>query len=310
MTDEMTGTIFDIQRYSIHDGPGIRTLVFMKGCSLGCRWCSNPEGQQSHPEIRFIAIKCVGKEQCHAPCIQACPNAAISLSREGKLETDRKLCQNCGACSDACLYGARQLSGRQITVEELLAEVNKDAPFYRNSGGGVTVGGGEPIRQFEFTRAFLKRCKEHYLHTAIETCGHVPWRHLQAALKFVDLVYYDIKHMDPVKHKDLSGASNSLILKNARALLSSNQVPVIIRVPIVPGCNDSDDNIKATAKFVTGSGGKLMELLPYHRLGISKYGQLDKDYELREVSKPTEEHMQRLKAMVKSLGIEKVTGAI
>ena len=306
----MTGIIFDVQRCSIHDGPGIRTLVFMKGCSLRCRWCSNPEGQNNRPEIRFIASKCVGEEKCKIPCVKSCPAGAISLSQEGKPKTDRELCQGCGRCTEACLYGARQLSGRSTTTEELLAEVLKDEPFYRSSGGGVTVGGGEPIMQFEFTREFLKRCKENSLHTAIETCGYVRWEHLKAVLENVDLVYYDIKHMDPVKHQELTGVSNGLILGNAGRLFSTNKAQVIVRVPIIPDCNDSEENVKATARFVAKSGGKMMELLPYHRFGISKYSQLDREYELKEIQRPTEKHTQRLRSIVKSLGIKEVTGSM
>jgi len=301
----MTGIVFDIQRYSIHDGPGIRTLVFMKGCPLDCQWCCNPEGQKYHPEIRFIASKCVGEEKCKAPCATACPNNAISLLRS-KPKTDRELCQSCGRCAEACLYEARHLSGRKVTVEELLKEVKKDEPFYLNSGGGVTLGGGEPLVQFEFAREFLKRCKEHHLHTAIETCGYAPWAHLGKTLEYVDVIYYDIKHMDPAKHKELTGVSNDLILENARQLLATRKDQVIIRVPIIPGVNDSEENIKATAMFVAEGGGRMMELLPYHRFGVAKYDQLDRKYELRE-KQPTEKEMNRLKTIVESLGLEEVS---
>lgn len=310
MVNKLKGIIFDIQRYSIHDGPGIRTLVFMKGCPLRCKWCSNPESQKSRPEIRFIASKCVGEEKCKAPCIKACLPGASSLSQKGNPKTDRELCQGCGKCAEACLYGARQLSGWSTTIEELLAEVLKDELFYASSGGGVTVGGGEPIMQVEFTREFLKRCKEYPLATAIETCGYASWEHLQATLEFVDFVYFDIKHMDPVKHKSLTGVSNDLILRNARRLLSANKAQVVVRVAIVPGCNDSEENIEATVRFVAKSGGKMIELLPYHRFGVSKYSQLDMEYELKEVQRPTEEHMRRLSKIVKSLGIEEVSGGI
>lgn len=306
MQIKMMGIIFDIQRYSTHDGPGIRTLVFMKGCPLSCQWCANPEGQKSSPEIRFLASKCVGAEKCKAPCIKACLHGAISLSKEGKPKTDRNLCQGCGKCAEVCLYGARRLSGRSVTIEELLVEVLKDEPFYRTSGGGVTMSGGEPIVQFEFTREFLKRCKERSLHTVIETCGYVPWKHIQETLEFVDLVYYDIKHMHPVKHKEQTGASNDLILRNGKNLLSTSKAQVVVRVPIVPGFNDSERNIEATAKFVAESGGKTIELLPYHRLGVSKYSQLDMEYEPKEVQRPSEELMQRLSGIVKSIGLKEL----
>jgi pyruvate formate lyase activating enzyme len=204
---------------------------------------------------------------------------------------------------EACLYGARQLSGQKAFVEEILAEVLKDEPFYRSSGGGVTLGGGEPFMQFEFTREFLKRCREKSLHTAVETCGYVPWEQMKEALEYVDLVYYDIKHMNSAKHQELTEVPNDLILENAQKLFSGGKIQVIIRVPIIPGYNDAEENMKETARFVAESGGKRVELLPYHRFGISKYSQLDREYELRKVQIPTEKHMQRLKSIVTSMGI-------
>jgi len=306
----MTGTVFDIQRYSIHDGPGIRTLVFLKGCPLSCKWCCNPEGQKSTPEIRFLESKCVTAEKCKAPCLAACPTGAISLNEEGKPKTDIQVCQGCGKCAEACYYGARTLSGQEMTVSELFEEVKKDEPFYRSSNGGVSLGGGEPLMQFEFTREFLKKCKEHALHTAIETCGHVPWEHFTGILEYVDLVYYDIKHMNPIKHRELVGVSNDLILRNARHILSNGHAQVIIRVPTIPRLNDSEENIKTTASFVAESGGKMMELLPYHRLGMSKYRQFGREYELKDVEPPSKERMQKLRKIVQSLGIKEVSGTI
>ena len=303
----VTGIIFDIQRYSIHDGPGIRTLVFLKGCPLSCKWCCNPEGQTAHPEISFIAAKCVGAKECKGPCAKACPNVALSLSPDGKPRTNRELCQGCGLCAETCLYEARHVSGKKLTIDELMAEVKKDEPFYLSSGGGVTLGGGEPLAQFKFTREFLKRCKESYIDTAIETCGYTPWEHLREVIKFVDTAYYDIKHMDPVKHKELTGVSNSLILKNARRLLSENKTKVIIRVPIIPGCNDSEENIKATAVFVANSSGQTMELLPYHRFGLSKYGQFDREYKMANSQGPSQEDMRRLREIVESAGLHEVS---
>jgi len=306
-----SGIIFNIQRFSIHDGAGIRTLLFMKGCPLRCKWCSNPEGQKSHPELEFLSVKCVGTEKCNAPCSKVCPVEAITLSEEGKPNTDRGICRNCGKCAEACYYGARTIVGKSMTVEEVLAEVERDKPFYRNSGGGVTVGGGEPLMQSEFVTKFLKKCHERFISTAIETNGYVSWESLKGILEYVDLIYYDVKHMDPLRHKELTGVTNDLILRNAKRIFTSTMdSQIIIRVPILPGCNDSKENIEATIRFVAESGGKMIELLPYHKFGISKYSQYGLQYELNEIESPTKEDMQRLRKIVKSHGLKEMTGIL
>jgi pyruvate formate lyase activating enzyme len=306
---QITGWVFDIQRFSLHDGPGIRTLVFMQGCPLACKWCCNPEGQKHRPQLRFLSIKCVGADTCKALCVDACPEGAISLSPEGKAVTDWELCQSCGKCTEACLFGARTIAGKRMTVEEVLAEVEKDWSFYNRSGGGITVGGGEPLIQFEFVLALLKRCKGRFFHTALETCGHGPWQHLKQISKYIDLLYYDIKHMNPQRHKELTGVSNELILSNARRVLSGEvDCEVIVRIPIVPGYNDSKQDVGAIARFVTESGGTMIELLPYHALGSSKYRQLGIQYELREVRPPSEQQMEKLRNRVKSFGLKEMTG--
>ena len=306
---QITGWIFDIQRFSLHDGPGIRTLVFMQGCPLICKWCCNPEGQKHHPQLRFLSIKCVGADICKAPCVDACPEGAISLSSEGKATTNWGLCQACGRCTEACLFGARTIAGKRMTVDEVLAEVEKDWPFYNRSGGGVSVGGGEPLMQFKFVLALVKKCQERFFHIALETCGHGQWPHLKQISEYLDLLYYDIKHMDSVRHKELTGVSNDLILSNARRVLSGEVgCEVIVRIPIVPGCNDSEQDVAAIARFVAESGGKMIELLPYHALGSSKYRQLGMQYELGEVRPPSEEQMERLRNVVKSFGLKEMTG--
>jgi pyruvate formate lyase activating enzyme len=196
-----------------------------------------------------------------------------------------------------------------MTVDEVLAEVEKDWLFYNRSGGGVTVGGGEPLMQFEFVLALLKRCKERFFHTALETCGHGPWQHLKQISEYVDLLYYDIKHMDPQRHKELTGVSNELILSNARRVLSGGVgCEVIVRIPIVPTCNDSEQDVEAIARFVTESGGTMVELLPYHALGSSKYRQLGMQYELGEVRPPSEEQIEKLRNVAKSLRLKEMTG--
>ena len=305
---EISGYVSNIQKFSIHDGPGIRTLVFMQGCPLKCKWCCNPEGQKHYPQMRFISVRCAcGK--CNTPCVAACPEKAITLSKEGDIQTEWSLCKSCGKCAEVCLYGARTMLGKKMTVAEVLAEVEQDRSFYNRSGGGVTIGGGEPLVQFEFVLELLKRCRKCFLHTAIETCGHVPWTQLKRVSEYLDLMYYDIKHIDPVRHKELTGVSNGLILTNARKVLSGEvSCEVIIRTEVVPGYNDSEDNIKAIARFVAESGGKMMELLPYHALGSSKYKQLGMEYELIDIKPPTEEHLEKLRNIVKSAGLKEMTG--
>jgi pyruvate formate lyase activating enzyme len=308
---ELTGWVSNIQRFSLHDGPGIRTLVFMQGCPLACKWCCNPEGQKCYPQLRFLSVKCPGADVCGAPCVKACPEGVITLSEEGKPQIDWKLCTNCGKCVDVCLYGALTMLGQKMTVDEVLAEVEKDRAAYRKSGGGVTIGGGEPLMQFEFVLELLKRCKARFLNTALETCGHAPWERLKQISEYLDLMYYDIKHMDPERHKEYTGVSNELILSNAEKVLSGEvNCDVIVRTPVVPGYNDTEDSIGAIAKFVAESGGSMIELLPYHALGSSKYRELGVEYELKGIKPPTDKQMEKLREIVKSFGLKEMTGVL
>jgi pyruvate formate lyase activating enzyme len=300
----MKGLIYNMQRFAIHDGPGIRTLIYMKGCPLKCLWCSSPQTQKPSPEILHIELNC---KKC-GRCIEACPNDAITISDDECIKIDRKLCQSCGECVETCLNQALKLAGKSITVEELFQEVNKDSPFYRRSNGGITVGGGEPTMQHEFVAAFLKRCKQIYIHTAIESCGYVKWEYLEKILKYLDLAYFDIKHMDPLVHKELTGVSNELILENIKK--ASILYPVIIRIPIAPGLNDSDENILATAKFAAELGKNLqrIEILPYHKFGTHLYDQLDMEYKLKNVEPPKDEHMEKLKELIELCGVKAQIG--
>jgi pyruvate formate lyase activating enzyme len=302
IAETMYGMVLNIQRFSVHDGPGIRTLVFMKGCPLRCLWCSNPESQKADVQLRIVQSRCVG---C-GKCLEVCPSKAIRRSEEGVVTTDRKLCTDCGKCVDACLYEVRAIAGKCTTVEELLKEVEKDKEFYANSGGGVTVSGGEPTLQYTFVRAFLKRCQERWLHTAIETCGYAPWKRLEALLEYVDFLLYDIKHMDPLVHKRITGVSNRLVLKNLERIASrEGEMPTVVRIPVIPGLNDSEANIAATAKFVSDLGTiRGLELLPYHRLGMSRYEEFGMIYKLRQIASPSAEHMERLEAIVDSFGLK------
>ena len=311
MASVTSGLVFNIQRYAIHDGSGVRTLVFMKGCPLRCRWCSNPEGQEGHPELGFMASRCVGTEICRARCVAACPEQGITLSPEGKAAVDREACAPCRECSEACYYGALELIGREMTVAEVLLEVEKDRPFYRRSGGGVTVGGGEPLMQAEFVTQLLEACQARHLHTAVETTGFGSRRHLEAMLQHVDLVYFDIKQMDPARHEELTGVSNRPILENIKAVLSADRpYEVILRITTIPGVNDSEENISASARFAAELGCEKIELVPYHQLGVGKYAQYGMEYRLGDVESPTRERMEKLRRLVEGFGLTEMTGRI
>lgn len=299
----MKGLIYDIQKFAIHDGPGIRTLVFMKGCPLKCLWCSTPQTQKSSPDLLYIEVHC---NFCHS-CVDACPEKAIASSDE-KIKIDRKLCKACGQCVDVCPNQALKLVGEQRTVEELFQEVMKDNNFYRRSGGGVTISGGESTMQHEFVTALLKKCKSMYIHTAMETCGYVKWEEMEKILEYIDLLYFDIKHMDSRIHKELTGVPNELILENVKK--ASEMRPIIIRIPLIPGYSDSEENLVNTAKFVANLGDNFLriELLPYHTFGIGTYEQLGRIYELKDVEPPSEEYMQKLKEIIESCGVKAQVG--
>ena len=223
----ITGKVFDIKKFSIHDGPGIRTTVFFKGCPLSCRWCHNPESQALEPEMMLWANRCI---RCEA-CLPVCKQGAIS--RDGDFApTDGEKCVLCGACVEACHAGAREIVGREMTVAQVMAEIERDVAFYDESNGGVTFSGGEPLWQAGFLLALLQACQEKEIHTALDTCGFAPWEMLDAIREHVDLFMYDLKLMDDAKHRDFTGVSNELILKNLQAL-SQRGHDIVLRVPIV-----------------------------------------------------------------------------
>lgn len=293
------GLVYKLQNFAIHDGPGIRTLVYMKGCPLNCSWCSSPQTQKRGFDILHLETLC----KVRGRCVEACPLDAITLSETEGLLIDRKTCDYCGECVEACPEQALELAGGYMTVEELFEEVVKDSGFFRRSNGGVTVGGGEATMQPEFVTEFLKMCQQRFIHTAMESCAFVKWEILEKILEYLDLAFFDIKHMDAQIHKQLTGVSNELILANVRKAAALR--PLIIRIPTVPGHNDSDDNILATAKYAAELGENLLhiELLPYHKFGTQTYRRLGRQYTLADLEPPSEEHMNRLKEIVESCGV-------
>lgn len=299
------GYVFNIQHYSIHDGPGIRTTVFINGCPLKCLWCQNPESQSLKPQIFFISENCTG---C-ATCAPACPEKAISIIN-GKSRTDRFLCNGCGKCAEVCPNDARNLMGKEMTAGDVFKDVNADAIFYRRSGGGITISGGEPTAQPEFTLALLKLCKQANLQTALETCGQARWETFKRILEYVDIVLYDFKHMDAEEHKKCTGTSNELILENARKVDKEfPNVALIARLPVIPGYNDSKENITATARFIKELGTSIkVHLLPYHKLGNTKYERLEETEKAICVEPPDEEHMEEIRRVFASFGLNAVIG--
>ncbi len=278
----MNGTIINIQRYCVDDGPGIRTTIFLKGCPLHCEWCHNPESQLSKPELMYDAKKCI---LC-GNCVNVCPNECHHI--ENKHSFNRNKCIGCGRCTQTCHTNALELYGKILSTQEVFEEVKRDKIFYDISGGGVTISGGEPLYQYKFTAEILKLCKENGIHTAIETSGFASSESLLEVVKYCDLILFDIKETDEEKHKTHTGASLSTILKNLK-IINENKIPFIIRAPIIPTINDNEKhfldlkNLSKSLEFCKG-----VEIMPYHKLGAYKYELLGRKYLCDTINEPNE----------------------
>jgi len=293
------GLISHVQKYSTKDGPGIRDTVFFKGCSLGCLWCSNPELIRPHPELLYTRSKCVS---CGI-CIDACPHGALSSDSDNFVIIEREKCATCGECVAVCPEGALELVGKEISVHELVAELLKDEIFYQTSGGGVTFSGGEPLYQAGFVYQVAEQLKRAGIHTALDTAGDVSWCRFEEVLDVIDLVLYDIKTADRALHQRLTGRDNDLILANAR-LLAMRDVPLHIRLVIVPGVNDGMDDLEARMEFITKLATvKQVDLLPYHCYGVGKYARLALDYPIGDLPECSDEQIEELRSSIASYGI-------
>lgn len=272
----LQGTIFHLARFAIHDGPGIRTVVFLKGCPLRCWWCHSPEGQLAGPELLLRRDRCIRCGQC----LEACPHGAIRDAGDG-FDTLAAECALCGTCAAACPTGAREIAGRTVTVHELLSEIERDIVFYDQSGGGVTFSGGEPLAQAAFLEAMLEACRERAIHTAIETSGFAPVDRFQAVAALADLVLFDVKLLDDERHRRVTGVSNRTILENLARLARWHRA-VRVRIPLVPGVNDAPADLDAIGRFVASLGLRAVDVLPYHTAGAAKYARLGRPYLLAD----------------------------
>jgi len=296
---EIKGLVFDIKKYAIHDGPGIRTTVFFKGCPLQCKWCHNPESWSSNAEQGLLKGRCIACGQC----AQTCPQQAISLV-ENLPVTDTDKCSLCGRCVDTCIAGAREIIGREMTISEVMVEVEQDVIFYDQSGGGATFSGGEPLMQPEFLLALLDRCKAHEIHTTVDTSCYAQTETLKMVSERTDLFLCDLKHMDNEMHERFTGIGNNLILDNIMCLSDADK-KIVIRVPVIPGFNDDQANIDATGKFTASlQNVDRIDILPFNRGGKEKSARLTADIKSLQVETPNAVQMNSILNHLSKYGLK------
>jgi pyruvate formate lyase activating enzyme len=299
---EKKGIIFEIERYAVHDGPGIRTVVFFMGCPLRCAWCANPESQQEAYSLMVWNSRCLGCKRC----LEVCPVGALTFVEESGIQVDRKKCSGCGLCVDCCNCEALTIAGKVMSVDDVLAEVERDREFYFRSTGGVTFSGGEPFDQFPFLLELAKKAKARGLHTCVETSGYTNWHQIAQIKEHMDTFLYDLKCIDDSKHIRYTGVSNKIILQNFRKLAHSGN-SLTARIPLIPGINDSTEDIDALCRFLTSCCPNCpVHILPYHRLGVSKYTRLSMEYVLREISPPSLEKLRMVKSVLERSGFHTI----
>jgi glycyl-radical enzyme activating protein len=296
------GFVSDVKRFAVHDGPGIRTTLFLKGCPLNCLWCHNPEGISPKPQLAFFTHNCI---RC-GECLSACKHGVHELHETGRV-LRRENCVACGACEEACLGGALRLYGRTMTAEEAKGIALEDRGFYEQSGGGVTLSGGEPLLQADFCRALLRALKEEGIHTAADTCGCVGWDAFEKVLPFTDMFLFDIKHGNDAEHRKLTGCGNRLIIDNLKRL-SGLAKRIEIRLPLVPGCNDSEETIRGIGRLLGPLGIEAMKILPYHSLARSRFAALAMKDTMPDVPSPSDDDLKRVAAMLREYGVNAVSG--
>jgi len=308
---KMTGLVFNVQKFSVHDGPGIRTLVFLKGCPLRCRWCSNPESQGLDPDLAYNPGRCLGLSKC-VYCVEVCAPNAISRGVDDKLSIDRARCQGCSEpCVDACPAKALITYGTPRTVGDVIAHVEEDGLFYSRSEGGMTLSGGEPLFQKDFALALLREAKKRHLNTSMETCGFVAWETLRSACRNLDSIMFDVKHLEPSRHKEETGVDPAQIVSNFTTMMEEfPKLRVLARTPVVPGVNDSEEALLPIARLVNRYPNAGYELLPYHRLGTQKYQFLHREPPMGDVSLATDVFLRLQKAVSAELAKtgKKLTG--
>ncbi len=316
-TNQREGYVFNIQRYTIHDGPGIRTEIFLKGCSLKCKWCSNPESMRLHPDVGVYSSRCIGVDKC-GYCLDVCPELSKGtlLTQANHISgINRNVCSKCFQCANACPSNALMVWGKSLTIDSVMKTILSDSEFYQKSGGGVTISGGEPLVQPEFTFELLKECRKNDIHTCLESSFHIRPEILEEAYPLTDMMISDIKHMNPEKHREYSGVGNELILHNIAQTVDAGK-QLIIRIPVIPDHNDSEENITATARFIRDRLSNRVvqvQLLPFRQLGVEKYVSLGMSYGMDGLPAPPREVWEKnilsIVKVMKSYGVPAVAGS-